>query len=166
MDELRDLAKRVALQTGVELWALELRGGGGQRRLRIFIDKREGVNLADCESYSRQISSMLDVENLIPGSYTLEVSSPGWERVLSGREHFARCQGQRVRLTLAQPLPNRQRHLTGILERADERGIQLSLPESGGVMELDYAGIARAQLAPLGEPPAINAPAAREGNEV
>ncbi len=171
MELLRDLARRVAGQTGVELWELELRGSGSQRRLRIFIDKKEGVNLADCEQYSRQISPMLDVEDLIPGGrYTLEVSSPGWERVLSTRDHFLRCRGQRVRLTLAQPLANRQRHLTGWLEAADEAGIRVRVPESQEVLSFQYADLVRAHLAPQGTPSAPSTPeaaaGAREGNEV
>ena len=171
MAQLRELARRVALQTGVELWELELRGSGSQRRLRIFIDKKEGVNLEDCEQYSRQISPMLDIENLIPGGrYTLEVSSPGWERVLARQEHFQRSKGKRIKITLAHPLPNRQRHLTGWLDAANEQGIRLRLPESGTAMDIEYAEIARAQAAPLGTPAAPAASDAgastREGNEV
>lgn len=80
MDEIKKrvlkLAEQVADNQGVELFDLELLGRG-KLLLRVMIDSEEGVSLNDCESFSRGLEALLDVENPIPASYTLEVSSPG-----------------------------------------------------------------------------------------
>ncbi len=68
--------------------------------LRIFIDRPEGVGLDDCERVSHEISALLDVEDPVPTAYTLEVSSPGLDRVLRTPAHFQRFVGERVRLEL------------------------------------------------------------------
>lgn len=79
-DQVREIADRVAASYGVEVWDIEFRGGGGKARmLRIFIDKPEGVTHEDCANVSREVSTILDVEDVVPGAgYLLEVSSPGW----------------------------------------------------------------------------------------
>lgn len=85
MDEIKKkvlkLAQQVAYDHSVELFDIELLGRG-KLLLRVIIDREEGVTLNDCESFSRSLEALLDVENLIPASYTLEVSSPGLDRPL------------------------------------------------------------------------------------
>src|ERR1700740_2200257 len=100
LEHVRAVAQRVTASNGLELWELEFRGGGGKARmLRVFIDKPGGVTHADCEAGSRELGTILDGEDAVPGGgYTLEVSSPGLDRKLTRAEHFERFVGSRVKL--------------------------------------------------------------------
>ena len=80
MDRVREIAQRVADSSGLELVEVELKGGGPERRLRIVIDKPGGVTHEDCAKLSREVGTILEVEDAVPGGhYVLEVSSPGLE---------------------------------------------------------------------------------------
>ena len=96
LNTIREIAGRVATAQGLEVVEVEMRGGGKARTLRITIDKPEGVTHEDCANVSREVSTILDVEDAIPGAaYTLEVSSPGLDRKLSRAEDFQRFTGSR-----------------------------------------------------------------------
>jgi ribosome maturation factor RimP len=83
LDHVRAIVERVAGSLGVEVVEVELRGGGKSRMLRIFIDKPSGVTHEDCATLSREVSTIFDVEDAMPGGpYVLEVSSPGLDRKL------------------------------------------------------------------------------------
>ena len=83
IDRVRDVCERVAADFGLEVVEVELKGGGKARTLRIYLDKPGGVTLDDCATVSREVGTILDVEDVIPGGqYTLEVSSPGLDRKL------------------------------------------------------------------------------------
>src|SRR6476661_10704609 len=99
VDRVREIAERVAVSSGLEVVEVELRGGGKARMLRIFIDKPAGVTHEDCVSVSREVSTILDVEDAVPGSYTLEVSSPGLDRKLFRPADYQRFTGSRIQLT-------------------------------------------------------------------
>ncbi len=83
---------------GYDLVEIKLVVSHGRRTLRIFIDKPGGVNVGDCATASRAISAVLDESDLLDGRYFLEVSSPGAERALRGREDFERFAGRKARL--------------------------------------------------------------------
>ena len=103
VESLRAMAERVVNSEGLYLVDVELKGGRSNPLLRIYIDKQGGISHADCKLVSEQLSAMLDVEDPFPGSYTLEVSSPGLDRELrkpSDYQHFA---GRRARLILRPP---------------------------------------------------------------
>jgi ribosome maturation factor RimP len=138
-EKVREIAERVASSEGIEIVEVQLLGGGGSRLLRIFIDKPQGVSHADCEFISQQVGTILDIEDVVPGSrYTLEVSSPGVERKLTKPREFERFLGQKVKVVLRQPVEN-QRHwvgaLTGFahgvitLEPAPGRSVQFPLEQ-------------------------------------
>ena len=94
LDKVRGIAERVAQSSGLILWDIELKGSGASRTLRIYIDKPEGVSHEDCSTYSREVSTIFDVEDAVPGAaYLLEVSSPGLDRKLFKSEHFAQFAG-------------------------------------------------------------------------
>src|SRR5205823_14563346 len=117
MERIREIAKRVADASGLEVVDVELRGGGKSRMLRIIIDKPEGVTHQDCANLSREVSTILDVEDAVPGgSYVLEVSSPGLDRKLVRPEDFERFQGSLIKLTTKEPV-NGNRHFEGRLEQ-------------------------------------------------
>ncbi len=113
LERIREIAERVASSEGMEVVDVELQKGR-RSLLRVFIDKPQGITHHDCEIVSTQLSAILDVEDLVPGSYTLEVSSPGVERRLHKPSDYERFTGKKVRLVLKQPIDGR-RQLTGML---------------------------------------------------
>lgn len=128
LEHIRGIAQRVAESSGLELVDVELRGGGKGRMLRITVDKPEGITHEDCAAVSRDVGTILDVEDAVPGGgYTLEVSSPGLDRKLSGAKDFERFTGSRVKLMTREPVEN-NRHWEGRLEAFD--GAQLTLDTS------------------------------------
>jgi len=116
VERVRDIVARVGASSGLEIVEVEMRGGGGARMLRIFIDKPGGVTHEDCANLSREVGTILDVEDAVPGgSYVLEVSSPGLDRKLSHPADYQRFTGSRVKVTTRNPV-NGSRHFEGRLE--------------------------------------------------
>ena len=130
LDQIHAIVERVAASSGLEVVELELCGGGKSRRLRIFIDKPEGITHEDCASLSREVSTIFDVEDAMPGgAYTLEVSSPGLDRKLSRPADFERFQGSRIKLMTKQPVQG-NRHFEGRLEIFAAGKLTLNLAEA------------------------------------
>ncbi|MBA3916078.1 MAG: ribosome maturation factor RimP [Acidobacteriales bacterium] len=130
IEKVRDIAERVAASSGLEVVETELRGGGKARMLRIYIDKPEGVTHEDCAHFSREVGTILDVEDVIPGNaYVLEVSSPGLDRKLSRAADFERFQGSLVKVTTREPVEG-NRHFEGRLERFADANLLLDVGQS------------------------------------
>jgi ribosome maturation factor RimP len=145
-EKLIALVEPLLGQLGYELVDLEYVPGRQQAAVRIFIDKPEGVGLDDCERVSREVSALLDVEDPVPSGYSLEVSSPGMDRVLRTPAHFQRFIGERIRLELRLARAGRRRY-TGRLEALNAEGIELNV--DGAMVSVPFADIGRARLAPL-----------------
>ena len=144
-NRLIDLSEPLLAQLGFELVDLELAAGRSHAQLRVFIDRPDGVVIEDCERVSKELSALLDVSDPIPTAYTLEVSSPGLDRVLRTPAHFERFVGSRVHVELIAPKAGRRRY-TGALRQTDGDAVTL---EVDGVMErLAFADIGRARLVP------------------
>ena len=126
ISKIEEIAQRVAASEGLEIVNVELKGGGKHQLLRIYIDKPDGVTHGDCENLSHQVGTILDVEDAIPGHYTLEVSSPGVERKLLKPRDFERFQGKKAKITLREPVSN-QRNWEGTLAGLDEGVLALDL---------------------------------------
>ncbi len=104
-DQIRNLLDPILDSLGLTLWDMEFQKHGPKWLLRIYIDREaSGVTLNDCEAVSRDLGALLDVEDIIPHAYTLEVSSPGLDRTLSKPEHFIRFSGNTVKIKTFQPL--------------------------------------------------------------
>jgi len=144
LEQIAAIAERVASSEGLFLVDVELKGGRSNPLLRVYIDKPEGVSHADCKLVSDQLSAILDVEDLIPGSYTLEVSSPGLDRKLSKPRDFEHFVGRRARLVLKEPV-DRQTVLEGRLAGYESGRVRLDCGE-GGVREMDLANVQKARL--------------------
>lgn len=129
---------------GYELIELEYAPGTARALLRLYIDREGGVGLDDCERVSREVSSLLEVEDPIPSAYTLEVSSPGFDRLLRKPAHFGRFLGSRVFVELKEPRAGRRRY-TGTLLTVDEGGIALEVDRERVAMT--FAEIGKARLA-------------------
>ena len=145
-DRLISLLEPLVEQLGFELVDVEANAGRGSGMLRLYIDGVAGVGVDDCERVSREVSALLDVEDPMPGAFTLEVSSPGFDRVLRKPAHFERFRGARVKVELIVPRDGRRRY-TGDLVSVSDRGIELEV--DGGNVTVDFAAIDRARLAPL-----------------
>lgn len=126
-NELAELLDPVLGRLGYELADLEVQSGGKGGFVRVFIDKPDGIDLDDCEKVSVAVSALLDVENPVPGKYTLEVSSPGLDRKLTKVEHFQRFVGEVVKVQMRLPIEGRRRF----------RGKLMSLDDENIVVEVD-----------------------------
>jgi ribosome maturation factor RimP len=176
---VREISERVAASSGLEVVDVELHGGGKARMLRITIDRQPGapapstpgdgsgeaqaavtgVTHGDCERMSREVGTILDVEDVIPGaSYTLEVSSPGLDRKLSAARDFQRFTGSLVKLMTREPVDG-QRHFEGRLQSFADGRLTLvvepprskkkqKLAPAHGQFEIDLANVEKANLVP------------------
>ena len=172
--KVREIAERVAHDLGLEVAEVEFRGGAGkQRMVRIYIDRPHGaakqeasgegpvvagVTHEDCANVSREVSTILDVEDVVPGgAYTLEVSSPGLDRKLQKASDFERFVGRRLKLMTREPVEN-DRHWEGKLEafaggrltldvtpRKQKKGAPKAAPHK---LEIEFSNVERANLVP------------------
>ena len=126
------IAEPVAACMGLEIWDVRYEKEGGSWYLRIFIDKPGGVNIDDCEQFSRTVDPLIDEADPIDGSYYFEVSSPGIERELLRPEHFLRYIGQKVTVRLIRPIEGRRDYL-GTLKAFESGMLTLSLEDGGSL---------------------------------
>jgi len=140
-ERLFALIEPVLGRLGFELVELEY-AAARHGLLRVFIDRAGGVGLEDCAAVSRELSALLDLEDPIPGPYTLEVSSPGFDRVLRTRAHFGRFVGARVFVELKEPRAGRRRY-TGKLLTVDDAGIALEVDREHVAVAFTEIGKAR-----------------------
>ena len=141
-ERLIALIEPVLVQLGYELVELEYAAGRSQAVVRIFIDQPAGITVEDCERVSREVAALLDVDDPIPTAYTLEVSSPGFDRVLRTAAHFERFVGSRVFVELKVPRAGRRRY-TGTLQAVNAAGIELEVDKQKVEVPFDEIGKAR-----------------------
>jgi ribosome maturation factor RimP len=139
------LIEPLLVRCGYELVELEYAAGRSSAVLRLFIDRPEGIRVEDCERASREVAALLDVEDPIPTAYTLEVSSPGFDRVLRVPAHFVRFTGERVFVELRVARAGRRRY-TGTLLAVSDAGITLEVDKEK--VEVPFGEIGKARLAP------------------
>lgn len=142
-ERLMETIEPLVARQGCELVELEFAPGRTHGMLRVYIDRPEGIGVEDCERVSREISALLDATDPIPTSYSLEVSSPGFDRVLRTRAHFERFVGSRVHVELTAPRDGRRRY-TGALVGVDDAGIHLEVDRQR--VDVPFAEIGRARL--------------------
>jgi ribosome maturation factor RimP len=166
VERVREIADRVAASSGLEVVEVEFLGGGQARMLRVFLDKPAagndplaGVTHEDCANFSREFGTILDVEDVMPGAYTLEVSSPGLDRKLTKAADFMRFTGSRIKLMTRQPVDN-NRHFEGRLESFEDGRLTLDLSVAshksrkkmgevaGKKIEIEFANVEKANLVP------------------
>ncbi len=127
----------------VELYAVEFITTSAGRVLRLYIDCNGGVDLDTCEKVSSVISPVLDIEEPIPYSYHLEVSSPGVERVLKKKEHFKRYEGSRAVIRTREKIEWR-RNFEGKIKKAEENYFLLVC--DGQEYKIPYENVQQARL--------------------
>jgi len=123
------IAAPIVRALDLELVDVECAGQGARTMVRVFIDKPNGVNVSDCEQVHLSLSHALDVQDPIPHTYTLEVSSPGLDRPLKRREDYVRSIGKLVNLKLARPSDGQWR-VSGRLRSLNDEGVLLEIPGS------------------------------------
>lgn len=143
------LAERLVSSLGMELVEVEYKREGRDMMLRLFLDKDGGVTLDDCSAVSRELSEILDVEDVIQGHYTLEVSSPGLNRPLKKEADYERYRGRLVKVRTFELLPddegNRRKTFLGDLEGLADGVVTLRLRE-GQMARIPLVKIAKANL--------------------
>jgi ribosome maturation factor RimP len=142
--KIKEIIEPVIKDMGMSLEDVELTKMAGKVLLRIFIDKEGGVTLDDCEQVSREVEAQLDVEDPIPCSYILEVSSPGIDRPLRNPADFRRFCGKMARVVTSKPIEN-QTFFIGEIVRAGDIDIELLLPKDKRIT-IPYKDISRARL--------------------
>ena len=144
-DQLVELLQPVVVNLGYELWELEYAARSGGGLLRLYIDSPEGITLDDCERVSRAVSEAMDASDPIQGHYTLEISSPGLDRVLRTAEHFARFSGERVKVETSAPVNGRKRFVGRLTQVGNG---EIALDVDGSIVKLPIDGIHKARIAP------------------
>ena len=107
--QVEELSESLVVAEGMELVDLEYRREGPRWMLRLFIDKEGGVTIDDCARISQELGDLLDVKDIIPQAYVLEVSSPGLNRRVRKKEDFARFVGHKVQVWLVTPQDGRRK---------------------------------------------------------
>ena len=146
LEKIEAIADRVATGEGLTLIDVELKGGRSNPLLRVYIDKPGGVSHGDCALVSEQMSAILDVEDPFPGSYMLEVSSPGLDRKLVKPREYRYFTGRRARLVLREPLED-QKVFEGRLAGFEDGRVKLGLDDEK-VVEFELSSISKARLLP------------------
>jgi len=169
LDKVREIVERVAATSGLEVVEVDLRGSGKARMLRIVIDKihrpgesgsdkPDGVTHEDCANLSREVGTILDVEDVVPGnSYLLEVSSPGLDRKLLRPADYERFTGSKVKLKTRNPV-NGNQHFEGRLQNFHEGRLTLEVSASRKkghpgdaapqTLEIELTNVEKANLVP------------------
>ncbi len=146
MSDIWSLVEPIVEGMGYEVVDIEFKPHPTNGLLRIYIDKPEGILLEDCEVVSRQISSMLDVEDPIPGQFNLEISSPGMDRPLRKVDDFERFKGEVVKIKLTVPTLEGQRNFTGKLMGLKDQDVIIEMDGETHYLPLD--SIDKARLVP------------------
>lgn len=145
VEELTALIEPATQACAVDLWGVEFFQQGKHSVLRVYIDREAeaGISVEDCTAVSRQVGAILDVEDPIAGEYTLEVSSPGWDRMLFKPSQYQRYVGEEVNLRLTAPVAGRRRW-RGVVESVDD--VQVTLQAEGQSIVLPFISIDKANV--------------------
>ena len=145
LDHVRSAAERVTADRGFELVDVEIHKPGRGQIVRLFVDKPGGIGLDDLQSVSEEVSAILDAEDPIEDSYTLEVSSPGLDRPLKTEADYQRFVGRLAKLS-SYELVDGRRHWTGRIVSCEDGVVTLSLEEEGAEARIPCARIAHGRL--------------------
>lgn len=130
-------------EQGYELVEVEYGRQGGTLILRLFIDKETGISLDDCSAVSELLSPVLDAGDFVIGAYSLEVSSPGFDRPLRKPADFQRFSGEEIRLAALMPVDGRK-HFRGLLQGYTDGLIALEC--DGKVYQIHIENLHKANL--------------------
>jgi len=145
LKRLQEMLEPIAESMGFELWGIEYLSQGKDSVLRIYIDAENGISVDDCAQMSHQASGILDVEDTISGMYSLEVSSPGLDRLLFKLEHYQAYVGHVLKIKLRMPFDGR-RNFKGQLKGVEGDEVVIEVDNEEYLLPIDY--IDKAQVEP------------------
>jgi len=146
-EQIRQLAEPLLASLGMELVLVECLKMKSRWLVRIFIDREGGVTLDDCAEVSHQLGDLLDVHDLPPGPYTLEVSSPGLDRPLFRDEDFLKYRGSRVHLRLSEKIEGRRQLRGELVDYENEDGRKVLLVrDAGKIFRIPREAVTKANL--------------------
>jgi ribosome maturation factor RimP len=151
LERVRELATRVAGAYGLDIFDVELKREGGQQVLRVIVDRpgpaatpEDSVSIDDCTRVAEELGTLLDVEDVMPGGYTFEVSSPGLDRPLRTADDYRRFAGRWAKIVTSEPV-QRQTAFSGRVKGIDGNDV-LFESEGKKLVRLPLSLIARARL--------------------
>ncbi len=142
---IRELVLPIVENANLELVDIEYKKEGKDWFLRVFIDKQNGITVEDCKKISRQIEDIIEVEDLIPNRYYLEVSSPGLDRPLKKDRDFLRYLGKSIQVSLFSPIQEKRKY-TGIIENFKESTLFLDVGEKTISIPMDNIASAKLEI--------------------
>jgi len=142
-DQIELLIEAPIESLGYEVVGVDYNKNGHDTILRIYIDSEQGISIEDCERVSHQVSGILDVEEPITAAYSLEVSSPGFDRPLFKERDFKRFSGSKAKISMKLPIDGR-RNFTGVLQGCDDGEVLIEV--DGEVYALPISKLAKARL--------------------
>jgi ribosome maturation factor RimP len=152
VDSVRTITGRVAAARGLEVFDVQYRRESGGMVLRIQLDRPgpaatadDSVSVDDCAAVSRELSTILDVEEVVPGAYVLEVSSPGLDRPLRHADDFRRFAGRLAKIVMREPVDG-QSFFRGRLEGVEGDAVVIDAGDDGRRHTVPLAAITRAHL--------------------
>lgn len=143
MEEVRQVVEPILESQGMELVDLEYRRESQGWVLRLYIDREGGISVNDCAEASGEVGAVLEVRDLIPNPYVLEISSHGLSRPLKKREHFEKYQNRLVKIKTFEPVEGR-RNFKGTLLGLEGESVRLEV--EGRIYEIPFQNIAKANL--------------------
>ncbi len=147
-DDLKSLVSALvapdAEAHGIELFEVEIAGARHAPVVRVYLDKPGGIGMEDISQATRRVSALLDEADVVPGRYTLEVSSPGIDRPLRDLDDVAAYEGEKAQVTLAAAVAGRKR-FTGTIARVTDGAFVLDVEDAGEV-EVPWSTVQKAQL--------------------
>jgi ribosome maturation factor RimP len=144
VERIDKIAKKAAVENGVEFVHSEVVGNRGNMTVRIYIDKPAGVSIDDCTNVSRSIEAVVDAEDFIPIAYVLEVSSPGLDRPLFKLADFERFVGKKAKVKTAEAI-NGQANFNGSIVSVDGNEIEFE-DRTTGTVRIPFEKVAKANL--------------------
>jgi len=142
-NEIAELIKPTILSMGYELWGLNVGQQNNSLKFTLYIDSVNGINIDDCEKVSNQITHLLDTEEVCGSEYVLEVSSPGFDRILITKEHFDRYLKEKVKVKLKW-LVNNRKNIKGVIKEVTDDCVIID--DENESYEIKYDSIDSARL--------------------
>lgn len=143
IEVVREIMNPLILEQGLELVDIEYRREPRGKILRIYIDREGGVTIGDCTKISRELGTLLDVYDVVPGPYNLEVSSPGLDRPLKKPRDFERFKGKKVRIKTKSDIENARLFIGVLLDYVDNVA---TVEADGRTYSIPYEQIEKANL--------------------
>jgi ribosome maturation factor RimP len=142
-NEIAELIKPTILSMGYELWGLNVGQQNNSLKFTLYIDSVNGINIDDCEKVSNQVTHLLDTEEVCGSEYVLEVSSPGFDRVLITKDHFNRYLKEKVKVKLKW-LVNNRKNIKGVIKNVTDDYVIID--DENESYEIKYDSIDSARL--------------------